>query len=222
RGVEVARVHAGAIAGLDADLRAALAEASDGALVGDANLRIVLWNQAATSITGYTASEVLGRACCALFAGRDDGSPASCNVMPVATPAEAPLRTFDVSTTTKVGHPLWLHLTVFPVRVRPDTAFLVHLCHDVPTPRRLVAWVFERQADPGHWRAGGARDHGPLTGREREVLHLMAQGLTTAALGNQLHISRATARNHVQNILAKLAAPNRSQAVACASRHGLL
>ena len=60
---------------------------------------------------------------------------------------------------------------------------------------------------------GGAagQDMG-LTEREQEVLHLIAEGYTDAAIGAELHISIYTAQNHVKSILRKLNARNRTQA----------
>lgn len=55
------------------------------------------------------------------------------------------------------------------------------------------------------------RDRG-LTGREREVLHLVAEGYTDAEIGRALHISIYTAQNHVKSILGKLKARNRAHA----------
>jgi PAS domain S-box-containing protein len=203
------------------DLRTILAGATDGAFVGGENRRIILWNRAATSITGYTATEALGRACCDLFAGHDDGTGSLHDPASVMTRVETPVRAFDVCTTTKAGRLLWLHLTVFSVHVRKGTALVVHLFRDVTLTRQLVTLVQERLAAPGK-RVGALPRHGPLTRRELEVLRLTAQGLHTAVIAELLHISRATVRNHVQNILWKLDVHNRLQAVAYAARHGLL
>jgi len=57
-----------------------------------------------------------------------------------------------------------------------------------------------------------------LSAREREVLSLMAEGLSNPEIAQRLTISRATARAHVSNILAKLDVSNRSEAVALALR----
>jgi PAS domain S-box-containing protein len=203
------------------DLRKMLAGATDGAFVGGENRRIVLWNRAATSIMGYTATEALGRACCELFDGRDGGGPWH-DPASVMMLAETPVRAFDVCTTTKAGRPLWLHLTLFPVQVRKGGALVVHLFRDVTRTRELVARVRERAAAPTNGAAARRLGHGPLTHRELEVLRLTAQGLNTMAIAERLHISRATARNHAQNILWKLEVHNRLQAVAYAARHGLL
>jgi DNA-binding NarL/FixJ family response regulator len=61
-----------------------------------------------------------------------------------------------------------------------------------------------------------------LTGREREVLQLLAQGATTEALADRLYISKHTARSHVRNILAKLGAHSKLEAVSMALRAGLV
>lgn len=62
----------------------------------------------------------------------------------------------------------------------------------------------------------------PLTGRELEVLRLLATGTSTAASSEQLGISPATLRAHVQAILRKLDAHSRLEAVAEAARMGLI
>jgi DNA-binding CsgD family transcriptional regulator len=61
-----------------------------------------------------------------------------------------------------------------------------------------------------------------LTGREVEVLRLVAQGLTNAEIADELVISRNTADRHVSNILAKTGSANRAQAVLYAARHSLV
>lgn len=61
-----------------------------------------------------------------------------------------------------------------------------------------------------------------LTPREAEVLRVMAFGHPNSEIAEQLFISEATARSHVLNILRKLCARNRTEAVAMAYRDGLL
>jgi DNA-binding NarL/FixJ family response regulator len=61
-----------------------------------------------------------------------------------------------------------------------------------------------------------------LTGRELEVLHLLAQGYSNKAMARQLVVSEHTVRAHLRNIMHKLNAENRVQAVARATRDGLL
>jgi LuxR family maltose regulon positive regulatory protein len=62
----------------------------------------------------------------------------------------------------------------------------------------------------------------PLSARELEVLALLAHGATNQQIADQLIISERTAKKHVTNILGKLDATNRTQAVARAREVGLL
>ena len=75
----------------------------------------------------------------------------------------------------------------------------------------------------------GARLAGPatggdsvLTGREREVLALVAEGLTNREIGKRLFISEKTASVHLSNLMAKLNVSSRTEAVTVAHRRGLL
>lgn len=61
-----------------------------------------------------------------------------------------------------------------------------------------------------------------LTRREREILRLMADGLTNARISDMLVISRHTVNTHVEHILTKLRASNRVQAVRIAATVGLV
>ena len=61
-----------------------------------------------------------------------------------------------------------------------------------------------------------------LTPREREVLALMVQGLTNPEIAERLVVSRSTAKAHVSNVLAKLGASNRAEAVALAVQNKLV
>jgi DNA-binding NarL/FixJ family response regulator len=70
--------------------------------------------------------------------------------------------------------------------------------------------------------AGGPAQAFPeLTAREREVLELIAQGHSNAAIAQQLVLSQKTVRNHVSNIFTKLQVLDRSQAIVKAREAGL-
>ena len=70
--------------------------------------------------------------------------------------------------------------------------------------RSVVAW----------FRTGGEAPFPELTEREREVLDLVARGLTNAEIAGRLVLSDKTVRNHVSNVFAKLHVTTRAGAVA--------
>lgn len=73
---------------------------------------------------------------------------------------------------------------------------------------------------PGHGL--GRRDFGQLTEREREVLSLVARGLSNTELASTLHVSLPTVKTHVSRILTKLDARDRTQLVVIAYEAGLV
>jgi DNA-binding NarL/FixJ family response regulator len=79
--------------------------------------------------------------------------------------------------------------------------------------RRVLGLV----AGPGR----GADPFGDLTQREREVLELLAAGLTTTAVGARLGLATKTVTNHASAVFAKLGVAGRAEAVARARRAGL-
>lgn len=60
-----------------------------------------------------------------------------------------------------------------------------------------------------------------LTEREREILHLIAQGLINVAIAKHLTLSLKTVQNHVSNIFSKLQVADRAQAIIRAREAGL-
>jgi two-component system nitrate/nitrite response regulator NarL len=70
---------------------------------------------------------------------------------------------------------------------------------------------------------GREQDERPiLSPREREVLRLIADGLSGPAIAKELQIGVATVKSHTQNVYEKLGVPERAAAVAEAMRRGLL
>lgn len=61
-----------------------------------------------------------------------------------------------------------------------------------------------------------------LTEREVEVLRSMSQGMTNQEIADSLTVSRSTVKFHITNILSKLGATHRSQAIALAHEHKLI
>jgi DNA-binding NarL/FixJ family response regulator len=61
-----------------------------------------------------------------------------------------------------------------------------------------------------------------LTPREREILQLLADGLSNGDVAERLFISQETVKSHVRHILTKLEADTRTQAVAIALRESMI
>jgi PAS domain S-box-containing protein len=71
-------------------------------------------------------------------------------------------------------------------------------------------------------RAAAAARVEPTTPRERQILHLIAAGLTNQQIGRELHLSAGTVKNHVARLLEKLDVPDRTAAAVQAARLGLI
>lgn len=61
-----------------------------------------------------------------------------------------------------------------------------------------------------------------LSERERNILRLLASGLTNAAIADRLSLAEGTVRNHVTSIFSKMGVTDRAQATALAWRYGLV
>jgi DNA-binding NarL/FixJ family response regulator len=87
-----------------------------------------------------------------------------------------------------------------------------------PTITRRLIEDFVRRPPPG---SDTPAELAALTEREREVLRLIARGLSNAEIGSLLFLSEATVKTHVTHILAKLRLRDRVQAVVLAYESGL-
>jgi len=83
-----------------------------------------------------------------------------------------------------------------------------------PAPPWLVAMLLRRVSEIGNGTEHSAALLGRLTRREREVLALVADGLSNKQIGRRLCIELPTVKNHVHNILEKLEVNRRAEAVA--------
>jgi DNA-binding NarL/FixJ family response regulator len=88
-----------------------------------------------------------------------------------------------------------------------------------PVTRRVIAHFVGRSTGRAE-RARGALQ--ALTGREHEVVGLVAEGLANAEIGQRLAMSEATVKAHVSHILVKLDVSNRVQAAILVHEAGLL
>ena len=90
------------------------------------------------------------------------------------------------------------------------------------TRRLLDRFARHLPAGRGDGSRQGPVEQAGLTAREREVLVLMARGLSNAEIANHLIVGETTVKTHVGRVLAKLGARDRVQAVVAAYESGLV
>ena len=214
------------------DLLKHLARMADAVIAVDGEQRILLVNRAAEALLGLTARDVLGKPCYDVLRGRDKLGAVVCNrachAIAQAKRGEM-IPTTDFLTPTKAGHQLWLNVSHFTLPLIPSgQVAVIHIFRDMSrqvtmeqTLHQLAATLARLCAQDG--AHSGRPDLGTqLTHRERQVVELLVEGLDTPVISAKLSVSRSTVRTHIQNILAKLGAHSRLEAVALAARRGLL
>jgi PAS domain S-box-containing protein len=212
---------------------------ADGMFCVDSSQRIVHWGPSAQQLLGHTAEEVLGKPCHEVLGGRDSQNYRFCRRnCPIVTNARRgrPTADYDVLARTKDDTDIWLNVSVLLLKSRRRRSPLVmHLLRDV-TERRRVEVLARRAMETLKELTSGpaqAEDEGgyweprptplpALSRRELQVLQLMAVGLSTKQIAENLGVSPVTARNHITHLVSKLGACNRLQAVVYASRRRLI
>jgi PAS domain S-box-containing protein len=222
------------------ELRAVVEAAPDVIIRVDRDLRYVYVNPAFESVMGVPSDAMLGRTIGEMGMARPVADALRLTVRQVfATGRE---RTVELKVTAAAGD------RVLQVRAAPEfgpdgrVEHVVAVARDVTerTRRedeqaRLYRELMERDerlqalvrrallaGEQEQRRLRGLEELEHLTRREREVLRLLAQGLTTRRISEQLVIGTATVKSHVERILAKLGVANRAQATARAVELGLL
>lgn len=226
------------------ELLEVLCHTADGAYVIDDQHRIILWNEAAEAILGYTAEEVKGRLCYEVIAGQDERGRLICrdHCRPfVASGRRKLVPNFDILVRTKQGETRWINVSIIAVPGSGDKPrAIIHLFRDINAKKQAEAFAAEIASrvqqlevpqpafSPSLSNSAvlAANNVGPmlddLTRRELQVLELLAGGADTIAIANELMISETTVRNHIQRILRKLGVHSRLEAVASAREHGLI
>lgn len=95
------------------------------------------------------------------------------------------------------------------------------IAHALGTLATVSGLVLESVWSRPHLHRTGVGEHPSLTARESECLAFVANGMTSGDIGTKLGISQRTANFHVGNIIAKLGALNRGEAIARAIALGL-
>jgi len=123
------------------------------------------------------------------------------------------LRTDSViahGTYDSLGKPVSLFvLAAMPADLGPEQAFLLELV----VPFLHLAWIRTQLGGALEDRSATAQSVDPLSAREKEILRWIHLGKSNFEIGTILGISPLTVKNHVQKILRKLNAQNRTHAV---------
>ncbi|MCG8969025.1 response regulator transcription factor [Streptomyces sp. CL12-4] len=93
---------------------------------------------------------------------------------------------------------------------------------DAVTAPSVTRRLLDRYVETASGRTTSADDLASLTGREREVLVLIARGLSNTEIAGRLHLTEGTVKTHVSRVLAKLGLRDRVQAVVYAYESGLV
>ena len=217
--------------GNSVDLLEQLSHTGDGVFAIDLQHRIILWNQAAESLLGYRAQDVLGKYCHQIIRARDSSDIPVCSQwcsdFQLASKQQWPGHK-TVCASTRDGQEIWIDVsTLAMMSPRRELSSLVHIFRQTGRPHSFSAAsvkfpVVPAEEDPPRGVIAQLEEKAlnspSLTSRERMVLLHLAQGFSTESTAELLFISPITVRNHIQNILQKLGAHSRLEAVALASR----
>ena len=217
------------------DLTELLESTADGAFAVNSNLEIVYWNQAAQEILGFDQDSTIGHPCYQVLQGLDEVNrpicKAFCRVADAMSKRE-PVPSFDMRALTSNGDRQGLNMSVvYQQGTEDEDAHIIHLFRDRMHNKDIEA-LFSSVLE-AVLNSNGLLDEvstsndarslfEELTAREREVLALLAESLSTRDIAQRLVISHNTVRNHVQHILQKLHVHSRAEAVAIAIRHGFI
>lgn len=221
-----------------------LCNTGDGVYIVDSNKRIIRWNKGAERILKYPEAAVLNHDCYRVISGRTSPDKPLCGSnckIHSGVLKGTQQKNFDVLTQTGEGETLWLNVSIVSP-ANGDEPFVAHIFRDITREKRTGLAIDQFLSDLGNPNAmpkedptdkpaakhfGISKDpvektSAALSGREVEVLTLLAEGLSTKSLAQKLNISHFTARNHIQNILVKLDLHSKAQAVSYAFKKGIL
>jgi DNA-binding CsgD family transcriptional regulator len=200
----------------------------------DRRHKIVLWNEAASALLGWTPDEALGKKCYDVFAGRDVFGNVccfrDCGVAVASARGEIPAP-FVMEVRHRDGARVRL-VTRTVALPSPGDAYrtLVHLFESgngealEAVLGRIRDAVAEKKepAPPAPGPAPERQTTVVLTPRELEIVRLLAAGYGSINIAARLDLSHATVRNHIQHLLRRLEVHSQVEAVSVAFRRGLI
>lgn len=206
----------------------------DGVFAVDAKQRIIFWDPGCEELFDLSSQWVLGRPCYEVICGKNRVTGTAfctqdCSIARLSTGENAPNQ-FSIETTDGDGKPLGLSVNIILIPSFCKKKWIVtHLLHRFVNQDLLTALDASlrtrKQTTSSSLAASiGQCEHsaGRLSPREKEVLQLLAEGLSSIFISKRLTISNVTIRNHIQHIQNKLGVHSQVEAVAYAYRHNLV
>jgi PAS domain S-box-containing protein len=218
------------------ELFALLDHAGDAAFAVEPDGPICYWSSKAEALLGFTKSETLSKNCDGILRGEDGNGCAvctrDCQILESAR-RNRDVANYDLYAQTALGDRRWLNISIIVAHVKQGPSpLVVHLMRDISQRKRnenltreimlRVGELTGRQADQLLNRDRSQQPPPDLTARELSILKALSLGRSTKQLSDELHISPATVRNHIQHVLGKLKCHTRLEAVLRATRQGII
>jgi DNA-binding CsgD family transcriptional regulator len=214
-----------------------IARSGEAVFAVDSAQRIILWNKACERLLARPARSAVGKCCYDILCGRDVNGNIYCHrncavAYQAREKKDDPVRNFNLTAKTGDGKKKTISTSMFAIpSYHPALNTLVHVLREsngaTPAPEPPRAQSTESTAPQAESEplspvtlSGG--ETVVLTGREKEILRCLAEGMGTGAIAKKLFIATVTVRNHVQSILHKLDVHTKVAAVVLAYRHGLV
>lgn len=187
----------------------------DPAFAVDSSGVVVLWNEAAEKSFGIAKPDALGKKCWKLLDGEDDfGNRYCCRHCPIREMGfrHEPIHSFHSTFTTADNKQEHFAVSCVTVFDEPGNEILLHICHPESEPANALSYPPAEISNP----------LSPLSGRELEVLKMLADGVRTKDIATKLAISIRTVRTHIQHVMYKLQVHKRIEAIKVGKRLKLI
>ncbi|MGE3465819.1 MAG: LuxR C-terminal-related transcriptional regulator [Pyrinomonadaceae bacterium] len=207
---------------------------AEAAFVLDPQGMIAAWNSPAEQLFGVRMTEAIGQYCSEVLHGVDEcGRECSheCAVKNHAV-AQKPMRSYDIRVDAGRGKK-WCTMTVITPGKRGTAAgYTLHIARSSDLKKRFEHLLRDFVVNETSLPSANVEElisaketvteMSSLSERELEVLRLLAKGMTTNQIADQLFLSPTTVNNHVQRILKKLSAHSRLEAIRRAEKARLI
>lgn len=205
----------------------------DPVLIIDVNFTVLWVNHSAAAIHGKTVKELLGKVCYKACWGTSE----PCRNCPLkAVKKTNKTNIVEKSAEFPDGTIKWGEVRAFPVfsnkgELLAITAIVVDITDrkkKLDSQKKYNTYLSNtltkaiQESGPSKTNRNRSHFYEPLTGREIEVLRLMANGLTNREISENLSITMNTVKSHVVHIFNKLGVNDRTHAAVLASRHHLI